>query len=295
MQDIIIFGSEGNGMALAQELLEQNAQEMASSGGGVNILFFIDNNPTKYDERVNLSINEKKYEFAIKPPQEVLNTQFDKIHIATMSGCESCLRQLSSYGVDMLKVDSSYVKVKLEARINFLKSFARECKDKGIEGDVAEVGVFQGDFAQKINHYFPHKKLYLFDTFEGFDTRDLQNESDETKKMGRYLNDTSINLVMSKMPNPSKVIIKKGYFPETAAGLENERFCFVNLDTDLYEPIKAGLEFFYPKMQRGGVILIHDYFNSAYPGVKRAVDEFCTKHNIFAIPGDDISIAVCKA
>jgi len=34
MQDIIIFGSEGNGMALAQELLEQNAQEMASSGGG---------------------------------------------------------------------------------------------------------------------------------------------------------------------------------------------------------------------------------------------------------------------
>ena len=110
------------------------------------------------------------------------------------------------------------------------------------------------------------------------------------------MGDTSIELVMSKMPNPSKVIIKKGYFPETAAGLENERFCFVNLDPDLYEPILAGLEFFYPRLSRGGVILIHDYFNSAYPGSKRAVDEFCTKHNIFAIPiGDDISIAVCKA
>ncbi len=48
-------------------------------------------------------------------------------------------------------------------------------------------------------------------------------------------------------------------------------------------------------MQCGGVILIHDYFNSGFPGVKKAVDEFCQKHNIFAIPiGDDISIAVCK-
>ncbi|WP_394986379.1 TylF/MycF/NovP-related O-methyltransferase, partial [uncultured Helicobacter sp.] len=176
--------------------------------------------------------------------------------------------------------------------------FARECKDKGIEGDVAEVGVFQGDFAKHMNALFADKTLYLFDTFEGFDKRDLDSESrDVTEYFSEgHLGDTSIELVMSKMPNPSKVIIKKGYFPETAAGLENERFCFVNLDPDLYEPILAGLEFFYPRLSRGGVILIHDYFNSAYPGSKRAVDEFCTKHNIFAIPiGDDISIAVCKA
>lgn len=59
-----------------------------------------------------------------------------------MTGCESCLKQLSSYGVDMTKVDSSYVMVKIQARINFLKSFAKECKDKGIVGNVAEVGVF---------------------------------------------------------------------------------------------------------------------------------------------------------
>lgn len=84
----------------------------------------------------------------------------------------------------------------------------------------------------------------MFDTFEGFDKRDLEVETKETQKMGTYLSDTSIELVLSKMPYPNNVVIKKGYFLETASGLENETFCFVNLDADLYEPIKAGLEFF---------------------------------------------------
>lgn len=124
-------------------------------GGGNNILFFIDNNSIKYNQEINISIDNKDFTFLIKHPQEVLHTQFDKIFIATMTGCESCLKQLSSYGVDMAKVDSNYVMVKIQARINFLKSFAKECKDKGIVGNVAEVGVFQGEFAKKINTYFP--------------------------------------------------------------------------------------------------------------------------------------------
>jgi len=37
-----------------------------------------------------------------------------------------------------------------------------------LEGSVAEVGVFRGDFAKRLNLLFPDKKLYLFDTFEGF-------------------------------------------------------------------------------------------------------------------------------
>jgi hypothetical protein len=47
-------------------------------------------------------------------------------------------------------------------------------------------------------------------------------------------------------------IILKGYFPETARGLENERFAFVMLDVDNYEASLAGLEFFYPRLNHGG-------------------------------------------
>lgn len=58
------------------------------------------------------------------------------------------------------------------------------------------------------------------------------------------------------------------------AGLENEKFIFVNLDFDLYLPILAGLQFFYPRLAPGGVILVHDYFTKIYHGVKETVDEF---------------------
>jgi hypothetical protein len=63
-----------------------------------------------------------------------------------------------------------------------------------------------------------------------------------------------------------------GRFPETAGPVMERRFSFVNLDVDLYESTSAGLEFFYPRMVSGGMILSHDY--SVLAGVRRAFDEF---------------------
>ncbi|MDR1267790.1 MAG: TylF/MycF family methyltransferase [Holosporales bacterium] len=49
-----------------------------------------------------------------------------------------------------------------------------------------------------------------------------------------------------------KLVFRKGYFPDTAASDADEKFAFVSLDTDLYQPIHAGLEFFYPRLHEGG-------------------------------------------
>lgn len=37
---------------------------------------------------------------------------------------------------------------------------------------------FRGEFAKYIHRAFPHSKLYLFDTFEGFDQRDVEYEKE---------------------------------------------------------------------------------------------------------------------
>ena len=90
-----------------------------------------------------------------------------------------------------------------------------------------------------------------------------------------------------------RYVVVKGYFPETTVGIE-EAFCFVNLDFDLYNPTYAGLEYFYPRMSKGGVILIHDYFSVGWTGVKQAVDEFVLKTNdakLLSI-GDGLSVAL---
>lgn len=98
----------------------------------------------------------------------------------------------------------------VEARLTFLEYFSKIVKNLNLGGAVAELGVFQGDFAKKINGFFPNKKLYLFDTFEGFDARDLHNEAQSVQTLGSHLTNTSIDLVLNKMPIPEMVAIKQG-------------------------------------------------------------------------------------
>lgn len=143
------------------------------------------------------------------------------------------------------------------------------------EASVAEAGVFAGDFAKWINYYFPDRKLYLFDTFQGFDSRDIAVEKENSFSVAQKgdLSMTSVDLVMSKMPHPEMCKVYVGYFPESAEGI-SDRFCFVNLDMDLYEPTYNGLCFFQDKMTDNGVILVHDYYSKQYTGVRPAVDRF---------------------
>lgn len=164
---------------------------------------------------------------------------------------------------------------------------AREIHRKNINGAVAEVGVFKGDFASVLNQLFPTKTLYLFDTFEGFHQNDaVKEQENKFSTSTQDFSQTSIDLVMKKMPFPYQCEIRKGYFPETINGLE-ETYCFVSLDADLYQPIYAGLEYFYPRLSKGGYIFIDDYNNEYYKGSKEAVREYCQKNSIAFVPIPD--------
>lgn len=183
-----------------------------------------------------------------------------------------------------------------EIRNSWLSCYAKLLKDT--QYAVAEGGVFQGGFAKFLNRTFPHSKLYLFDTFQGFDKRDVDYEKTNYSfglEEHQFAN-TSVDIVLSKMEHPENVVIKKGFFPETAEGVD-EKFCFVHLDFDLYLPILEGLRFFYPKMVEGAAILIHDYYNIGLPGVKDAIEDYEKEigRNLYKLPiGDDQSIAIIK-
>lgn len=167
-----------------------------------------------------------------------------------------------------------------EPRIASLELASREIYDRGIKGAVAEAGVYRGYFAAYINRFFRDRKLYLFDTFEGFANEDikLEKENGYTLMNAGCYSDTSIKTVIDKMPFSENIIVKKGYFPDTTVGM-NEEFCFVSLDMDLYQPIKAGLEYFYPRLSKGGYIFIHDcnIGHVNYKGSRTALLEFITE------------------
>lgn len=158
---------------------------------------------------------------------------------------------------------------------------SKEIDEQEIKGEVAEVGVFQGDFAALINRCFPGRVLYLFDTFEGFADNDTTFDiAGGLSENHHDFSRTNIELVLSKMDHTDNVRIQKGWFPASALGCENEVFCFVSLDTDLYKPIYEGLVWFYPRLAEGGYIMVHDYNSATYRGVKKAVRQFAQEQGV---------------
>lgn len=272
MKKCVMFGAAGNGERLYSKVCQR-----------YEVIAYTDNNQQKWGGYCNSK--------EIVPPDDLKKLQYDIVAITSMPGLESIRGQLLSMGLDESIIDDSFVIGPLESRRIFLKDFssfifpANAC--------VAEAGVFEGDFAKHINACFANRTLHLFDTFEGFDERDIQKEGSLSKvKAGDYDN-TSEAIVMKKMINPKMVKIHKGFFPESARGIDDE-FCFVNLDMDLYEPTYQGLEFFAPNMVKNGAILVHDYFSTDFYGPNKAVNEFVDKNSKFSIYpiGDGISILI---
>lgn len=175
-------------------------------------------------------------------------------------------------------------------RTMMLNLICNELIENSVTGEMAEVGVFQGKFSRLMSLGLPDKKIYLYDTFKGFDESFFKTEFEQkikTKSVNDF-NNTSLDMVLSNMPFRQNCIVRQGFFPDSVQESDKlDRFCLVSLDCDLYAPILAGLEFFYPKMTKGGYILIHDYTNAKYKDCKTAVQEFCRKNKINFVPIPD--------
>lgn len=166
-----------------------------------------------------------------------------------------------------------------------------------VKGSVAEVGVYKGDTALILHQLFPDRALHLFDTFEGFPASDLKEEKGKAAEYTTAnFSDTSYEAVHKRLGNSTKLHFHPGYFPETTIGLEQERFCMVSLDADLYLPTRAALQFFYPRMSPGGVIFVHDY-NSNWEGLRKAVDEFVKTipEGLVLLPDQDTTAMIIKS
>jgi hypothetical protein len=147
-----------------------------------------------------------------------------------------------------------------------------------LEGDMAEVGVYQGGSAKLICEAKGDKSLHLFDTFTG-----LPPLSESDTHFGvkfwkeNEFNNTSEDKVKQYLGKYGNVKTYQGKFPETSEPVKNTKFSFVHLDVDLYQSTIDSLEFFYPRLVRGGIIMTHDYHSG---GVHKAFEEFFSSKQI---------------
>jgi len=135
-------------------------------------------------------------------------------------------------------------------------------------GAIAEVGVFRGGSARLICEVKGDKPLHLFDTFEG-----LPESTEEDRGVHRkHQYACGVEDVAAYLKDFDNVHFHKGIFPDSTEGVPDQQYCFAHFDVDLYDGTKACLEYFYPKMIPGGIIISHDY--SLLAGVQKAFDEF---------------------
>lgn len=167
----------------------------------------------------------------------------------------------------------------------------------GVEGAVADLGAYRGDISWQLNALMPQRRLYLFDTFKGYDIRDIKVEQEQNlsdAKIGDYSFSPSEyerleEQILSRMPYPEQLIIKSGWFPETAFDLEEETYALVHMDTGLYNPTYSGIQYFFSRLSRGGVIFVSGYESGKSEGVRKAIADLEDKYGAFLItPVNDL-------
>lgn len=154
----------------------------------------------------------------------------------------------------------------------FCVAFDQMMKE-GVRGDVAELGVYQGNTATMLANMARRMgtTAWLLDTFEGFNPDDLMG-TDAGHRM--QFADTSLEAVRA-LVGEANVRYVKGYFPQSASQMPDDlAFSLVHIDCDLYGPIMHGLNYFYPRVLPGGYLIVHDYAALAWRGAEQAVDDF---------------------
>lgn len=161
-------------------------------------------------------------------------------------------------------------------------------KTMDIDAPKIECGVFRGftslmlcEIAAALNPNFTGQNIHLVDSFEGLSkptTHDMVNNEIAGGNTGHFA--TPVEHVQSVLSAYPDIHIHKGWVPEVFAQLPESKWSFVHIDVDLYEPTLACLEYFFPRMAPGGVIINDDFDSPSFPGGGKSWREFCQTHGI---------------
>ena len=166
-----------------------------------------------------------------------------------------------------------------------LMNLAEITLKKNITGDFAEAGCWRGHSSFLLSKLITENnqnkiKFHIFDSFKGL--------SDNLKE-DNYISKLSVkqkNQIKSQFVSDEKFVkeevlgkfdfvkIYKGWIPERFKEVENSKFSFVHIDVDLFEPTLNSLEFFFPRLSDGGIIVCDDYNSLEFDGAKKAWDKF---------------------
>lgn len=150
----------------------------------------------------------------------------------------------------------------------------------GVAGDFCELGCWRGlsayQTADYIRRHRAGARFCILDSFAGlseYREEDKAGPAYDFEAMRAALSCPE-DIVRRNLAEFDFVSYHRGWIPEQFGEVADRRFCWVHVDVDLYQPIRDSIEFLYPRLVAGGLMVFDDYGCSVFPGAKRAVDEF---------------------
>lgn len=145
-----------------------------------------------------------------------------------------------------------------------------------IDGDILEVGVYRGGtgciLARAARQPDRTRHVFLCDTYAGI----VKAGPQDICFKGGELSDTSVDLVkglVARLALPN-VSILQGTFPDdTAAAVSDRQFSFCHIDVDVYESAREVLDWVWPRLSFGGIVVFDDYGFYTCAGVTKLVNE----------------------
>lgn len=164
-----------------------------------------------------------------------------------------------------------------------------------IPGDLVECGVWRGGSSMAaaltlLDYRDTSRQLYLYDTFQGMNAPSAHDRDHDGTSALSLLNRTpkghgiwcdaseaDVRRNMESTGYPSEQIrFVRGPIEETIPDVMPDEIALLRLDTDWYESTRHELIHLYPRLARGGILIIDDYGH--WQGARKAVDEFLAAH-----------------
>jgi O-methyltransferase len=173
-------------------------------------------------------------------------------------------------------------------RLTNIEHCIRIIKEESIDGDLIETGVWRGGatiFMKAVlnNLNLKNKNVWLADSFKGVPPPKKDFPEDSISELHKHnilnvsKNEVKRNFELYDLLDESIKFIE-GWFHDTLANTPIEKLSLLRIDCDLYESTFLSLKYLYPKVSKGGFVIIDDY--NAFKFCKKAVLDFRSANNI---------------
>ena len=156
-------------------------------------------------------------------------------------------------------------------------------KARSLEGDYVECGVDRGGFSRAAMHYIgfadlPERRFFLVDTYCGIPEDTLVGDPNRELLRTRY-DRTYDDVVRAFAPFPNAVIVQ-GEVPEILPTIDSDKICYLSIDLNTTGPSVAAAEYFWDRMVSGAPIVLDDYGQTFFAGMKEAYDAFARHRGV---------------